>query len=295
MRRLIYICMIAFAGVQMNAQHYSLFSQYLVNGLVINPAYAGKNDVLDVSAMHRRQWSQFNGAPVTSVVSVNTPLRGNANNIGLVFQDDKLGVTTSQLVSGIYAYRFRFGETRVSLGLQAGLNFSRIRWDELRRNDAGDLLLATPQNTASFFAGSGVYVHNKKFFGGISAPWMYNSESVVNRDPLFISAGYLFSFGTDHSLKPSLLIRRTKGSPWQADLNASYYYRSLFGVGASFRMKESVVMIAEFNPTEQLKLSYSYDMGIGTLSSYHNGSHEFMLRYYFGYTKKARNPREFLY
>jgi type IX secretion system PorP/SprF family membrane protein len=296
MKRLSYIvlAMLCFA-IKMRAQHYSLFSQYQVNGLVINPAYAGKNEVLDFTALHRRQWIQFNGAPVTTAISLNTPLRKRSNNIGLTMQDDRLGVSSSQLVSGMYAYRFRFGNVKVSLGVQAGFIFNRTRWNELKKNDAGDQLLETPLNTTSFFAGSGLYAHNTKFFFGVSDPWLFNTGTVINRHPLMITAGYVFTLAKDHSLKPSFLIRQLIGSPVLADLNLNYYFMQRFGIGISYRVKESVVGIAELQINDQFKIAYSYDDGIGKLGKFHSGSHEFMLRYYFGYTKEARNPRAFLY
>jgi type IX secretion system PorP/SprF family membrane protein len=291
----IWIVLCALFVVQLRAQHYSLFSQYVVNGLVINPAYAGKNEVLDVTATHRRQWISFEGAPVTTAVTLNTPLRKKSDNIGLCFQDDRIGVSSAQLLSGMYAYRFRFGDVKISLGIQAGMSYTRARWDELRKNDAGDLLLVNAQNSSAFFAGAGLYMHNNKFFFGLSDPWLYNTGSTVNRHPLFVTGGYVFSSGTDHQFKPSFLVRRVLGSPAQADFNFSYYYQNRIGIGVSYRMKESVIFIAELNVNQQLKLAYSYDYGIGKLSAYHNGSHEMMLRYYFGYTKEARNPRAFLY
>ncbi len=289
---IILFCSLLFLRLQ--GQHYSLFSQYLVNGLVINPAYAGKNEVLDVTAMHRRQWMNFDGAPVTTSLSMNTPLRKRSDNVGLVFQDDRIGVTSSQLLSGMYAYRFRFGNMKISLGLQAGMSITKGRWEELRKNDAGDLLL-TQQKLTGYFAGGGLYLHNDKFFLGVADPWMYSSGDPVNRHPLLINAGAVFSSGNDHQFKPSFLIHRITGSPFQLDINFSYYYQNRFGIGISNRLQESLVFIAEVNVNQQLKLSYSYDYGIGKLSMYHNGSHEILMRYYFGYTKEARSPRAFLY
>jgi type IX secretion system PorP/SprF family membrane protein len=298
MRMRFYIA-ILFSGllyIQISAQHYSLFSQYVVNGLVINPAYAGKNEVLDATATHRRQWTGFNGAPATTAFSLNTPLRSHSSNAGICFQDDRLGASSTQYLSGMYAYRFQFGKMKVSLGLQAGVLFSKANWSELRRNDAGDLLLENAsQNKTGFFTGSGLYLHNEKFFGGISAPWMFSSLAEFRKNPLILSAGYVYSLSENHQLKPSFLVRRVKSSPMQFDLNVNYYYKQRFGIGASWRYKESVVAIFEYQVNTQFKFAYSYDIGMNKLSNYHNGSHEIMLRYFFGFTQEARDPRAFLY
>ncbi len=39
-----------------SAQHTPLTSQYLFNGLLINPAYAGSRDALTANLTHRQQW-----------------------------------------------------------------------------------------------------------------------------------------------------------------------------------------------------------------------------------------------
>jgi type IX secretion system PorP/SprF family membrane protein len=287
-----------FAVLSSSAQHYSLFSQYLVNGLVINPAYAGKNEVLDVTVMHRRQWTGLAGAPVTSAFSVNTPFRNKSLNAGLTYQSDQIGSTNSQYLSGVYAYRFRAGKMKISLGVQAGFFFSRTRWDQLKKNDADDLLLLNAtQNQNGFFAGSGIYLHNEKFFAGISAPY-FMSPSGNNspmQTPLILNGGYLIKIKDAHTLKPSALIRYTQGSPLQADVSLNYYYSNRFGFGCSYRLEEALIFIGEFQVNEQFRIAYSYDLGINRLANYHSGSHEILMRYYFGYSRKARNPRAFLY
>ena len=45
--------------------------------------------------------------------------------------------------------------------------------------------------------------------------------------------------------------------------------------------------------TQQLKLGYSYDYQMGSLSSFSSGSHEMLLRFEFGYRVSAASPRYF--
>ena len=55
----------ALCAATLVAQHTPLTSQYLFNGLVINPAYAGSRDALTGNLTHRQQWVGFEGAPIT--------------------------------------------------------------------------------------------------------------------------------------------------------------------------------------------------------------------------------------
>lgn len=283
-------------SVKLNAQHSPMYSQYLVNGLAINPAYAGRNDALDITLLHRRQWVGLNGAPITTAFTVNSPLRKKAYNIGLSVIDDRIGITANQLINAMYAYRLKAGSFQIAFGLQAGIAIKKTNWNDLKRNDAQDLLLNSNSITQTgFVSGAGFYVHNKKMFAGISSPYLLNTLSNFSykQAPLLLNAGYLISLSENHSLKPSILLKRIDASPMQLDVNLNYYYKSLFGIGLSYRTKESIVGIAEIGITEQFKLCYSYDFAINSIRKYQSGSHEFLLRYYFGYSYYAKNPRAF--
>jgi type IX secretion system PorP/SprF family membrane protein len=282
-------------GIQ--AQHYSLFSQYVVNGLVINPAYAGKNDVLDITLLNRRQWAGFKGAPFTTSFSANTPLRKPSSNVGFIYQSDKLGNFRSHLLSGIYAYRINFGGVKLSFGMQGGWKCDVSSSEEqLKCNDAGDVVLENlTRNRHEIFAGAGIYVHSENYFFGISKPWLYQTSSGTKFNPLLISGGAVVKLKNNHEVKPSFMLRYVVNSPLQFDLGFNYYYQSRFGVGFAVRAEESFIFLAEYLLNDQFKMAISYDAGRGSLSGNHVGSTEFMLRYFFGFTREARNPRAFVF
>ena len=62
--------------------------QHQLNGLAINPAYAGSQDALNVGIHSRVQWTGFDGAPRTTTLSVHTPLKNKKVNLGLVVMGD---------------------------------------------------------------------------------------------------------------------------------------------------------------------------------------------------------------
>lgn len=285
--------MVAF---KLKAQHSPMYSQYLLNALAINPAYSGRNEALDLTLLHRQQWIGIDGAPVTTAFTANTPLRKKTYNIGLSIVDDRLGIINNQLVNAMYAYRLKAGKLNIALGLQAGMIIRKTNWTNLKRNDTQDNLInGAVSREAGFVSGAGLYIHNKNLFIGLSTPYMLNTLSSFSykNAPLFLNAGYLFNLTESHSLKPSVLIKRIDASPAQLDVNLNYYYKSLLGIGISYRTKESVVGIAEIGITQQFKLCYSYDFSINTVRKYQTGSHEFLLRYYFSYSYYAKNPRAF--
>ena len=53
------------------AQQDVLTGQYLFNGTLINPAYAGASGQWETMAMQRLQWVEFDGAPNTGILSAH--------------------------------------------------------------------------------------------------------------------------------------------------------------------------------------------------------------------------------
>jgi type IX secretion system PorP/SprF family membrane protein len=278
-------------------QHYPAFSQYVVNGLVINPAYAGRNGAMDITLGHRRQWVGFDGAPTTTSFGLNTPLKVKSLSVGCSFINDKIGATNNQLFNVMYAYRIRIKhQYKLSFGIQNGIIVKKTNWDMLSRNDQQDVLLNGKNMVSTgFISGFGIYFYGKNVFAGLSAPYLVNTlnKNFLIENPVLLSGGYYLELDKNNGIKPSVLVKYIKGSPVQGDINVNYYYQQRFGLGISYRTKESIVGILELGINEQLKFSYSYDCGLNRLKHYNNGSHELLIRYYFGYSANAKNPRAF--
>ena len=52
--------------LKVRAQHNIVYSQYIFNGLLLNPAYAGSHVQLSATLSYRNQWINFEGAPKTA-------------------------------------------------------------------------------------------------------------------------------------------------------------------------------------------------------------------------------------
>jgi type IX secretion system PorP/SprF family membrane protein len=109
----------------LRAQHDAMYTQYMFNPLLINPAYAGSADALDVTVLNRNQWVGFDGAPRTSTFSAHSPLKDNRINFGLTVTDDHFGLSHQDKISLIYAYRISFRHSALFLGVQGGINMVR--------------------------------------------------------------------------------------------------------------------------------------------------------------------------
>ena len=292
-------------GSCLYGQHTPLTSQYLFNGLVINPAYAGSRDALAANLTYRHQWVGFEGAPVTQMLSVHAPIGRRKLGLGLLVYNDRIGVSQETGLFSNYAYRIRFRKGKLAFGLGAGFTMLRSQWSSVALQQTNDLSFAT--DTRSAFRpnfSTGAFYHHKKWFAGVSMPFLilhrYTSgnegwtltESKADLQPM-ATGGYVFELTPELKLKPSTLIRYRTSSGVQADLSTNLILKDRIWIGASYRTGDAFVASLEVLPTAQWRLGYAYDLGLSRLASYHQGSHDIMVQYEFGYRIRVKDPRYF--
>jgi type IX secretion system PorP/SprF family membrane protein len=103
---------------------YPVYSQYLQNGLVINPAYAGSRGALSALLSYRLQWMGTKGSPVIQSLSLHTPMKNDRVALGILAQFMQYGFTKSTSIYANYAYHVKVGNGKLSFGLKAGADLS---------------------------------------------------------------------------------------------------------------------------------------------------------------------------
>ena len=99
MKRLIFFVLIMTSGFISRAQQDAMFSHYMFNTQAINPGYVGSREVLSVMSVIRSQWINFDGAPNTQTLSLNSPLFGDQLGFGFSVLNDKIGPIKSTAFS----------------------------------------------------------------------------------------------------------------------------------------------------------------------------------------------------
>jgi len=277
----------------------------MFNGLVINPAYAGTRDVLTTSLTYRNQWTGLEGAPVTQVISAHSPILKQKMGVGLVILNDKIGVSNETGIYSNFAYRARLRKGYLSLGIGAGISIINAKWSNVGLQDQNDqvFLIDTERELRPNFS-AGAYYKNDKFYLGLSVPFLmsyqYNSENnslqaayKANENNYLFTGGFVIDLNEYLVLKPSALVRYAQAAGIQMDLNANVVIRDAFWFGFSYRMKDAVVGMFEYQVNAQMRFGYAYDLNISALSPYNGGSHEILLQYEFSYKTSSTNPRYF--
>jgi type IX secretion system PorP/SprF family membrane protein len=288
---------------------YPVYSQYLQNGLLINPAYAGTRGSLSAFLSYRMQWMGIPDAPVFQSVSLNAPMKNDNVGLGIMAQFMQFGFTKSQNIYVSYAYHIKLYNGKLSLGLKGGFDRSNTDYSGILTTTKNDPVFTT--NDKPYLlpnVGAGAYYFSDKLFAGVSVPsflsYRKNSStgsveayhSFRNYDVIF-SAGGLITISQALKFKPSVLLdysfEHTKKLT-QLDINGNLILGDVIWIGGSYRTSEQVVVgILQVQLNPQFMFGFSYDYPAGRMNTYSKGSSEFILRYEFGYKISAANPRYF--
>ncbi|MEM9832261.1 MAG: type IX secretion system membrane protein PorP/SprF [Bacteroidota bacterium] len=298
--RLIIIGLIITPGAY--AQQEVMFTQYMFNGLALNPAYAGSHDVVSATAIARQQWVGLEGAPSTQTFSLHSPVFNDQIGMGLMLLHDQIGITNQYNATLSYAYRIPLSHGKLAMGLRAGINSYHADYGEvgIDNDDAfnqGNIQVWQPN------FGAGLYYYNQRFYLGASVPQLLeetfnNGEIGANRGLVrhyFLSTGYVFDLNDDLKLKPNALVKMVEGAPVQFDINANLLIMEVLWLGISWRSFDSVDALLQLQLTDRLQLGYSYDFATSSeIRSVNGGSHELSLNYRFtiGHQKSV-SPRYF--
>ena len=294
---LLYIVLLLLA-TNSKAQQSTMYTQYMFNGLAINPAYAGYDGMLSITALGRIQSLGLEGSPNTQSFTAHTPIVNDKIGVGIQFFHEQIGVTDQTGIYGSYSYKIYMDKFTLSLGLQAGVNFYKTYYTSLVTFNPGDPVFNEDTRSVTPNIGSGAILSNEKLFVGLSMPQMLSVGSqekvIVQEKPLMLYGGLIFKLSPGIILKPSMLAKMVNGKPVEWNINAHVLIKDIIWIGASFRPVSAISLLIQLQITEHLSFGYAYDAAIGEISTIQAGSHEFMLNYKFRFSKKGVvSPRYF--
>ncbi|HEY0655635.1 MAG TPA: type IX secretion system membrane protein PorP/SprF [Chryseosolibacter sp.] len=289
-------------GIDSHGQQKVQFTQYMFNGLVINPAYAGADEALSLTFIQRSQWAGVENAPETQTFSGHTLFGKRHIGVGLTLINDKIGVHKSLNALTTYAYHLQVAERAyLSMGLQVGINRRESNYGSLIGGATYDPRLNDVAIAKTFMDfGMGFYFRSPKLDAGFSVPELVPGRLEVNdtvtiqlsKSPYFLFTKYRIKASDFVDVEPSIFVKYQSGIPLSYDLNANMIYRKVLTLGLSYRKAESVDFLFKAQITRQLQIGYAYDHPIGHISMLSNGSHELMAQYVFRFVEKdITSPR----
>ncbi|MNS40406.1 hypothetical protein D3C72_727180 [compost metagenome] len=287
MKNVIFILL--FVNISVFAQQDAQYTNYMYNTISVNPAYAGSRGVMSIFGLHRNQWIGLDGAPVTNVASINTPIENSNLGVGLSFVNDRIGASDETTISADISYTIQTSwNYRLSFGLKGTANLLNVDYTKLSRYDVIDPKFQNNiENEFSPNIGAGVYYYSDKLYLGLSVPNFLehnefndnDSTTSLERLHYYLIGGYVFDLSTNVQFKPAFMCKTVVGSPLQLDLSANFLFNEKFVLGAAWRWDAAVSAMAGFQISKGLYIGYGYDLETTQLANYNSGSHELFLRF----------------
>ncbi len=284
---LVFSLLISFSAF---AQQDALFSQYTYNKLLVNPAYAGSRDGLNVVLIKRYQWVNLDGAPETMSISAHMPTFNRRVGLGAYYYRDVIGPTIENGFMGTYAYHIPMDKGTLSFGLQGGIKYMDFNWSVVDLKDVDYVYDPDDVKKVIPDLNIGAYYQTDNFFAGLSSKQLLENDlgysnngnkttfSRLSRH-FYLMAGGVVPLSEKIFFRPSFLTKYVKNSPVQFDFNAAFYFTRSFMVGASFRTVKAFAFMSEIALTDNIRLGYSYDIYLNELQLYNYGSHEIRLEF----------------
>jgi len=247
------------------AQQLPMYSQYMMNAFLVNPAVAGHEVYTAINLTAREQWAGIVDAPGTYALSIQSRLLKNSYvsrsasirkrkrimsrsgrvGYGAYFFTDMAGAFNRTGLQGTYSYHIPLPSSQISFGVSiTGYQFS-INQDKIKLLEADDQLLLNTQRSAIIpDADFGVYYSDEHMYAGISAMQLFQSTLKLgpNEGPgfkmmrhYFFTAGYRFEINRDILMEPSVLFKTTEKFVSQFDINVKLYFQENYWAGVSFR------------------------------------------------------------
>lgn len=322
---IIILGMLLIAFTQAKAQQMPLYSQYVENGFLLNPAMAGSRMYSPLRLSIRQQWAGVEGAPETQALSFNknmsnkcttcnvkgNPLsrRNKQRGVGLgaYFFNDKAGEVGRTGLELSYAYhlqlsRPKLGQSGTKLSFGLGGIFYQYKFDKrfIPVNDpkyGPDIVSYVPD------ANFGVLLYNDNYFIGASAAHLFESAAKMGDDGIqgnimarhfYATAGYTFHLRDLVDIEPSFIVRKTMESDLYYDASVKVYIHH-FWLAASYRTNDQIVGMVGVS-YNQYYIGYSYDHYTDNLiANSSDGTHEITLGVNFDIPnkmKRANRQRE---
>lgn len=313
MRKLTFILLLLLIGTCVSGQQLPIFSQYLYNKFLINPAVAGSDGYTSVSLTAREQWVGYYGAPRTFSFSYQTrmlkknyilkqsrvkrqvyrPKSDGKVGLGGYIFSDKNGLIQRTGFQAAYSYHMWLANsTQFSMGLSLTGYHYKINEKEINFEDPNEPWLNNNLRRGMFVpdATFGAYLLNAKFSAGFSASQLFEAALKIgdftynnfrmNRH-YYLFGSYLFSLDRYSEIQPSFLLMMSDQLKPQADIGATYIYNQDFWAGLAFRT--SGALIANVGVKYQnMFIGYAFDFTMQEIQRITYGTHEITFALKFG-------------
>jgi type IX secretion system PorP/SprF family membrane protein len=306
------------------AQQVPMYSQYIMNGFLINPSFAGRDGYTTVNLTVREQWVGLAGAPSTYAASFQTrilknsyiskstsvrkklikPTKGGKVGLGGYVFNDNNGIMRRSGIQAAYAYHIQMGRTsgipnNLSFGLALTAYQFAINTEGLIYDPDDPLLNSYDRSVFIPDFNFGASFTTMRYYVGFAmtnllrGSLLFADTSNTRRNELgnyFLTGGIKFPISADWIIEPSAFIKASDMlfKSIQMDLTSRVYYKEDYWAGLSWRTNDAIIMMMGFK-YDRFYFAYAFDFTLTDIRTQSFGSHEITLAVKFG--ESARRYR----
>lgn len=306
------------------AQQVPMYSQYVMNGFLINPSFAGRDGYTTVNLTVREQWVGMAGAPSTYAVSGQTrllknsyiskstsvrkklvkPTKGGKVGLGGYIFNDNNGIMKRTGAQAAYAYHISMGQSGgypndLAFGLALSAYQFSINTDGLIYDPDDPLLNSYDRAVFITDFNFGASFTTSKYYVGLAmtnllrGSLIFGDTSATKRNELghfFLTGGYKFPLNNDFTLEPAAFIKSSDMlfKSVQMDITTRVFYKDNYWAGLSWRTNDALIMLMGLK-YDRFLFAYAFDFTLTDIRKQSMGSHELTLAVKFG--ESARRYR----
>lgn len=273
--------LLASIGAESIAQQEYQFTQVTKSVEFLNPAYNVSKKGANATLLHRNQWTGIEGAPKTVALNVHVPMRSIPLGIGATAVGEYVGLR-KVLNAGLTANsQVKVGEGGyLAGGLAAGAQITRYNDDKaIAYTEYNEL---SRYESVDPYAGMGVYYFSKLVHAGLASFYTISqAKTDVFSENLNVNlnASVVLPLSDKWSLKPYTQVKYSTKYMNSAELGAMVLWNDFLWLGGGYRYHSAVSAMIDVKIIDYLRIGYSYDYGIGTVSALKASSHEIRLSF----------------
>ncbi len=294
-------------------QQLPIYSQYLYNKFLINPAVAGSDGYTSVNLTAREQWVGYAGAPRTFSVSWQTRLLkrsfiikqtrvkrevfrpktdGRVGLGGYVFSD-KNGLIQRTGFQASYAYHLWIEKsTQLSFGLALTGYYYKIDEKQINFEDPNEPWLNNNLRRGIFVPDVtfGIYLLNPGYSLGFSVGQLSEASAKIGGPgyknfsmsrQYYLFGSYDISQGTYNIFQPSFLVKMSEQLKPQADIGMTYIFNEAFWSGLAYRTSGAIIANVGVK-FQNIYFGYAFDYTLQEIQTVTYGTHEITVALKFG-------------
>ena len=291
------------------AQQQPQFTHYGLNGMYLNPAYAGIKGQGEAGMILRYQYLNYSGidgggSPRTGLVTLSLPVLALGGGVGVAVHYDQVGQAKMTNAALSYSQHIKLGSGKLGVGIQ-GI-YTYLGKGTYRAIDPDDINVPRDASDNKFDLGAGVWYESPKLYAGLSLNNLARSEysfksagtsgnksSYLAENHAYFTAGYNIDATSNVVVTPMVLAKAvlpgefTSSSKFNNAKNYSFEggvratIDDKYWVGANYRHEESIsgLLGLSFAKDNSMRVGYAFDFIAFNQDARAFSSHEIMLSY----------------